>query len=327
MRDGQPTILIEAKAATADFSSPVEAPPQLQRYFMAENAEFAVLTSGVVWQWYRAGQDGNLLTTPFLVHDVRSPSTSELGWLLSVSEPHFEPASTRAKAEEAGIASAIMAWIEEARRQPGDDLVRLIIRAKELGYASTARVERIRRSFVSTFEAYMDRESDRLLAAARDQQREEQQATSEGLHTAASDADHGEAVPHVDLGDGGSPIRYEYRERAWRVKGGPWRREKNGRDLMISVIRHLASHDVRGRQRFYGEAVDQWGEHLFSDPGEDSTNWRRVEPDIDKWVWVHRSHRNMEAFLKDACSQCQLPIGAPIRLGEDIELVLDMSPK
>ena len=119
MRDGRPSILIEAKPATEDFSSAVQVPAQLQRYFMAENAEFAVLTNGLGWQWYRAGPDGKLLETPFLVHDVRSPGSAELRWLQSVSEPQFDPENARAQAEDASIASAVLNWIEETRHRPG----------------------------------------------------------------------------------------------------------------------------------------------------------------------------------------------------------------
>ena len=322
MRDGRPSILIEAKPATVDFSSPVQVPAQLQRYFMAENAGFAVLTNGVVWQWYRAGPDGKLLETPFVVHDVRSPGSAELRWLQSVSEPQFDPENARAQAEDASIASAVLSWIEETRTRPSDDLLRLIMKTKKLGYASATRVDRMRRSFVATFEAYMDRETDRLLDAARDQQREEPRATRDETQPTTG-AGEAEPAPLVDLGDGGIPIGRDSHERAWRVKDGPWQRERSGRDLMLSVVRHLASIDVRGRQRFYGESVDRWGEPLFSE--REGKNWRRVEPEFDKAVKVHRSHRGIERFLAQACAQCQTSTGAPIRLGEDIELVLDLS--
>ena len=142
MRDGRPSILIEAKPATADFSAALQAPVQLQRYFMAEDAEFAALTNGVVWQWYRLAQEGKLLGTPFLVHDVRSPTAAELRWLYSVSEPHFDPKKTRAQAEESRIASAILDWIEETRLRPSDHLLRIIMRDRNLGSATVPRVER-----------------------------------------------------------------------------------------------------------------------------------------------------------------------------------------
>lgn len=156
VRDGRPAILIEAKSARPDFSAPLEAPAQLQRYFMAEKAEFAALTNGVVWQWFR-GHDRELAAAPFLVHDVRDPGATELPWLRSVSEPNFDPDRTRAEAESASMAAAILGWIEENRHRPSDDLLRLILRARNLGHARPARVERLRASFVTTFQDYMER--------------------------------------------------------------------------------------------------------------------------------------------------------------------------
>ncbi|MCY4497253.1 MAG: type I restriction enzyme HsdR N-terminal domain-containing protein [Rhodospirillaceae bacterium] len=320
MRDGQPSILIEAKPATADFSSPLPVPAQLQRYFMAEKAEFAVLTNGVMWQWYRGGPDGMLLETPFLLHDVRSPGSPELRWLQSVSEPQFDLRNARAQAEDTSIASEILAWIEENRQRPSDDLLRFILRSRKLGSASARRLDRVRESFVATFEAYIDRETDRLLSAARDQQREDPRPTSDEPGTVSKKEDD---PPVVDLGDGGTPIRRDAHERAWRVKDGTWRRERSGRELMLSVIRHLDSIDVRGCQRFYDEAVDQWGEPLFLE--REGRRWRRVEPEFDKAVSVNRSHRSIEGFLAQACAPCRTSTRMPIWLGEDIELVLDLS--
>lgn len=40
-----------------------------------------------------------------------------------------------------------------------------------------------------------------------------------------------------------------------RLLKGNWR----SGELLVSAIRHLASIDVRGRQRFYDDAVDRWG--------------------------------------------------------------------
>ena len=168
----------------------------------------------------------------------------------------------------------------------------------------------------------MDRETDRLLAAARDQQREEPRATGEEPQSGVGEA---EPAPLVDLGDGGAPIRRDSFERAWRVKGGDWRREPSGRELMFSVIHYLAAIDMRGRERFYREAVNRLGEPLFPDAERESRKWRRVEPDIDRVVNIHRSHQSIGAFLAQACTQCRTSTGVPIHLGEDIELVLDLS--
>lgn len=322
LRDGRPLILIEAKVATTDISRPgAEALGQLQRYFMSEKVEFAALTNGVVWQWYRGSQEGMMDETPFQVHDVRAPETAEMPWLQSVAGPHFDPKTARDHAEAASISSAIMGWIKEARYRPSDELVRTIIREKKLGQANANRIERVRPSFVATFDAYIDRETDRLLDAAREQQREEPPTTSAPTQEAPPNDDESR---DVDLGDGSAPLRYRSMERAWRVKGAPWQREPSGRAVFVAALRYLASIDSRGRHRFYDETVLRMGAPMFSDTQIDPKKWWRVEPGIDKFVKVHHSNSYMERIVAQACKQCRPLSGLEIRLGEDIELLLDL---
>ena len=327
MRNESPQILIEAKAATEDFSSPLDAPPQVQRYFMATNVEFAALTNGVVWQWYGGRQEGNLRTTPFLTHDVRAPEMAEMAWLQSVTEQHFDAKKAREHAEAASIASAIMGWIQDARHRPSNNLIKIIMKDRDLGYASAPRVERVRQSFIATFDAYVDRyvdrETDRLLAAAREQQREEPPPTGE---PAPDIAPSDEENRDVDLGDGSAPLRYASTERAWRVKGGAWQREPTGRGVYVAVLRYLASIDGRGRHRFYSEAVNRTGTPMFSDTENDPKKWWRIEPGIDKFVKVHHSNKYMEQSIAQACQQCRPSTGAAIRFGDDIEVLLDLAP-
>ena len=319
MRDGQPSILIEAKAASVDLSNDT-VPSQLQRYFMAVNADFAAFTNGVIWQWYRASsRDARLEGTPFLIHDVRSPSRRELHWLLSVSGPEFDRDKARAQAEGAGMVSAILSWIEEMRHQPSDDLLRVIIRSRGLGMASASRMERTRRTFVEAFQTYLNREADRLIDAAREQRQEEARPQGE---TSSPTHQESDAVRTIDLGDGKPPLTSRAFARAWRVRGGAWRRAPSGRTLMIAVIRYLASLDVRGRQRYYAEAIDSSEAPLFPPEKEGQRGWRRVESDIDRWVYVHMSNQNQERFLSEACAAVQPRDGGTIRLGDDIEVLL-----
>ena len=232
MRDGRPSILMEAKSASVNLSNETT-PSQPQHYFMFEKGDFAAFTNGVIWQWCMGGNDGTLLETPVLVHDVRSPgaSAAELGWLRSISEPYFDSKNPREQAENASISSSIPNWIEDTRQQPDDDLLKLIVRNRKLGFAYPKLVDKVRQSFAATFEAYINRQTHRLLALARDQQREDPRPTSEETGIASTE-DEGPAV--VDLGDGGVLSRRESHERAWRVKGGPWQRQRSGRDLMLS---------------------------------------------------------------------------------------------
>ncbi|MCY4192078.1 MAG: type I restriction enzyme HsdR N-terminal domain-containing protein, partial [Rhodospirillaceae bacterium] len=258
MRDSAPKILIEAKAATADFSHVVAAPGQLQRYFMTENAEFAALTNGIVWQWYKGNQKGKLEDPRFLVHDVRFPKKAEMQWLEGIAGPRFDPEKANERADAAQIASAITNWIEETRHRPSDQFVGIIMKEKNLGQQRTKRLEQVRQSFIATFEEYVDRETNRVLAAARDQQREESRHQS-GM-PGDNNAPKREREPRiVPLDDGGPPLNPSSQARAWRLKGGTWKRESNGRDLFVAVMRHLASIDVRGSKRFYDEAVTASG--------------------------------------------------------------------
>ena len=319
MRDGRPLMLIEAKAATE--SLPPEAPPQLQRYFVSKNVEFAALTNGVVWQWYQGKPDGKLREAPFLVHDVRSPEMAERPWLRSVSEPDFNTETARTQAEAASTSSAILSWIDETRRRPSNEFLRLVIREKKLGQANAPRVERVRKSFIATFELYVDRVTDRLLAAARERQHEEPSPARDIPQTSPE----GSAEPRVhDLGDGGPPLIPEARPRAWRVKGGTWQREPGGRTVFVAVLRHLASIDSRGRDRFYDEVRTARGARMFSDrpPEGKAKQWRRIEPDVEKFVKVHHSNEALESLLAQACRECRRTSGAPVRLGDEIEVLL-----
>lgn len=325
MRGGRPSILIEAKAAKANLSNET-VPTQLQRYFMAVNADFAAFTNGLVWQWYRSsGNDRELDKAPFLVHDVRTPpDRQELRWLASVCGPDFDPNNARTQAEEASIASAVLTWIEQMRHNPSDDLLRVIIKSMGLGLAHTNRIERARRTFVETFRTYLDREADSLLSAAKEQLNEEVRP-SEAPSETDSGGEH--EIRVVDLGDGQPPLSSAKWERAWRAQGSAWHRESDGAALMMAVIRYLASIDARGRQRYYDEAMEVWGAPLFFRHEESQGKrgrWVQVEPGIDRWVNTGRSNKSKERFLARACAAVQMPSGESAKLGETVEVMLEI---
>ena len=215
LQDGTPSILIEAKAATLDLRA-YSVPTQLQRYFMATRANFAVLTNGLLWHWYRSTAGNNMLeTTPFLVHDVRTPGKLERNWLMSISGPAYDSSRALTQAEGEGMNSAFLGWIEEARRQPSDEFLRMLIKSTKLGIATASRIKRARESFVSTFGYYIDRETDSLFEAARGHRQEVE--TQEKIEKEQRDhSEHEVAAPEtlqpdgveqsLDLGDGGTPI-------------------------------------------------------------------------------------------------------------------------
>ena len=248
MRSDRPVILIEAKAATVSMTNEA-APAQLQRYFLAEQANFAALTNGLVWQWYRArdrDRVGWLREVPFLVHDVREPGQQELPFLRSVSGPEFNIEGAHARAEEASLATALTDWIVDTRRNPGDDLLRVVIGDLNLGRADARRIERVRRSFVSAFNAYVDGEADRLLDAAREQHRAEPERQDDlrrgdgggAFRSAAAASFDGRRSggDRVSASDPGRPSRYSGKTIRAKVDSNPRRVGSHGFRSMEIIL-------------------------------------------------------------------------------------------
>ena len=130
LKDGQPTILIEAKSA--DSVTRGQAPPtQLQRYFVSTPANLGVFTDGLTWNWYRANPTHpKLEETPFLSYDVRHPGDIEIAWLLHIN-PTSDPTD-----EQANIPS------DEDTNSRGDE--------QEAAPPSTAKV-----IFTGSFSGYL----------------------------------------------------------------------------------------------------------------------------------------------------------------------------
>ena len=193
------------------------------------------------------------------------------------------------------------------RHQPSDDLLRVFIRSKGLGSASSNRITRARQTFVEAFQTYLNREADSLLNAAKEQLQEGGQP---GGDASEEKRERNNEVRTIELGDGMPPLAPGAHARAWRVRGSQWRRETDGRALMLAVIRYLASMHSRGRQRYYDEAVDSYGTPLFPRRDEVQGNWTRVEQGMDRCVYVNLTNKNKEAFLAKACAAVQLPSGS-----------------
>ena len=313
MCGNRPSIFIEAKSATEKISDG-NVPTQLQRYFISEKVDFAAYTNGLIWMWYRPEGGGpRLESAPFLVHDVRSPSPLELRWLQGVAGPDLDPDRAREQADDTFMVSAALSWIEEMRERPSKELAKLIIRGKTLGNANASRVDRMQRLFVEAVKIH-------------DSPREHWIGQPEiAVNVPRKKEKKKEEVRGIDLEDGLPPLKskgYHY-HRAWRIRGGRWRRVDAGKILMLEVIRHLASIDVRGKQRYYAEAADSRG-RLFRNVEVKPVHWQRVEEGFDWWVLTHLGNKDKERFLARACALVKRPDGATIQLGEDIEVLLDI---
>ena len=128
LKDGKPLILIEAKAATTPL--PKEAPAQLRRYFQAEISTYAVLTNGIVYQWYQQDPDGNpgkLALEPFLVDDATKVTDQDVDWLWHLNLDRFDKIILNLKAWQNDFQVQIQEWIQRNIEEPEEDLIRLLL--------------------------------------------------------------------------------------------------------------------------------------------------------------------------------------------------------
>lgn len=310
MRDGKPAIFIEAKSASRQFSAQDRVPVQLQRYFMSEEAEFAVFTNGVVWNWYSSHGNRKLEETPFKTHNVCHPEPADMDWLWSVSG--YVPDSRRAaeQADAERMRTAFREWIRDIRRSPSDDFIRFLLKEVKkdglnFGHATQARVEESKEHFRFTFEHYIDGEMNRVLNEARERLDDDDKPNS------ANEQEDGLLSNEPD-------------GMAWRVRGGDWQREKSGRTLQLSVVRWLASVDKRGADSFYRNALDGFGNRLFVEvaPEGQKRRYRKVEAGHGYWTRIHLSNRARFSRLRRLCDQTQKPEGGTIIWDEDIEVRL-----
>ena len=319
IRDGKPTILIEAKAATRQFSEHAPAPVQLLRYFSSEDdAEFGVLTNGVVWNWYSSHGGRKLEEMPFKTHDVRHPESADMDWLWSVSGYVSDSRRAAKQAEAERMRSAFREWIRTVRQSPSDGFIRFLLNdlkkdGLNFGIATQARIEESRKHFRSTFEHYIDGEVNDVLNEARDRLDKDERLTETSQKP---------VLPISSRDDDPSPN--EPVGMAWRVRGRDWQRERSGRTLHLAVARWLASVDRRGADVFYRSLVDGWGNRFFVEtvPEDQKRRYREVEPGCGYWTRTHMSNSSRLSRLKRWCDQTQKPDGGPVIWDEDIEVRL-----
>ena len=123
VRDGEVQILIECKASHTTLN--IENASQLFRYFGTTNARLAVLTNGVVWQFYTDLDAPNKMDSkPFLVLDLLDIDDTLIPEIQKLSKESFDLDSIINAAEELKYVGAIRREIAGQFREPDDEWVR-----------------------------------------------------------------------------------------------------------------------------------------------------------------------------------------------------------
>jgi hypothetical protein len=125
VRDGEIQILIECKASLGQLK--IEHASQLFRYFSVTNARLAVLTNGVVWQFYTDLDAPNRMDSkPFLVLDLLDIDETLIPEIQKLSKDSFDLDSIISAAEELKYVGAIKREIASQFREPSDEWIKFL---------------------------------------------------------------------------------------------------------------------------------------------------------------------------------------------------------
>ncbi|MEV8266962.1 type I restriction endonuclease [Microbacterium sp. NPDC076911] len=123
VRNGEVQILIECKASLGKLS--LEHASQLYRYFAVTNARLAVLTNGVVWQFYTDLDAPNRMDSkPFLVLDLLDIDETLIPEIQKLSRDTFDLESIINAAEELKYLGALKREIAAQFKEPSDEWIK-----------------------------------------------------------------------------------------------------------------------------------------------------------------------------------------------------------
>ncbi|WP_454169596.1 type I restriction endonuclease [Microbacterium paulum] len=123
VREGEVQILIECKASLGQLK--IEHASQLFRYFSVTNARLAVLTNGVVWQFYTDLDAPNRMDAkPFLVLDLLDIDETLIPEIQKLSKDSFDLHSIISAAEELKYVGALKREIAGQFRDPSDEWIK-----------------------------------------------------------------------------------------------------------------------------------------------------------------------------------------------------------
>lgn len=126
IKEGMPILLIECKHWNQDLNLH---DTQLQKYFVASNARFGVLTNGIEYRFYTDLDKPNIMDErPFLVVKMDDLSEAEIEQLRKFHKSYYDVDEILSTAQELKYMTEIKAILNKEFSSPSKDFVRYIIR-------------------------------------------------------------------------------------------------------------------------------------------------------------------------------------------------------
>ncbi|GLT02734.1 restriction endonuclease or methylase [Sphingobium jiangsuense] len=163
--DGQLSILVECKPSSSELN--INHASQLFRYFSVTHARLAVLTNGVVYQFYSdVDQPNKMDDKPFFTLNLDAIRKSDVKTIENFTKAHFEVDRIVQEAQNLKLESLVRKEVEAEMASPSEELVRIIAGRVQQGRVTAQVKDNFTRLIANAF-AVIVRESvtDRLTSA------------------------------------------------------------------------------------------------------------------------------------------------------------------
>lgn len=166
MKDNQPILLIECKHCKQDLNLH---DTQLQKYFVASNARFGVLTNGIEYRFYTDLDKSNIMDEkPFLVVDMLDLSDADVEQLKKFHKSYYNESEILSTAQELQITLQVKNLFNYNIQAPTTEFVRYFVKELNDGKYTSKQVEQytpiVKKSFASVINDII---ADRLNVAIK----------------------------------------------------------------------------------------------------------------------------------------------------------------
>ena len=118
-----PEIIIEIQDCEDEDINP-NATANIRKYFDLIDATYAVVTNGIIWQWYQADPNSKkkrLYEKPFLVIDVKNPRTEDQDWLRRINPKEIRnKGKTQHLSKQLSFKKYVKEWFDRNLEKPSD---------------------------------------------------------------------------------------------------------------------------------------------------------------------------------------------------------------
>lgn len=163
--DGKLSILVECKPCSVDLD--LKHASQLFRYFSTTDARVAVLTNGVIYQFYSDIEHPNKMDEkPFYVFSLDCIRRSDPSTLERFTRHNFDINAIVAEAGRLKLQSQMRIELEKEFSEPSDEFVRLMASRVNGGRFTAAVKEQYQSALINSIGSFIrDRVNDRLTSA------------------------------------------------------------------------------------------------------------------------------------------------------------------